>query len=168
MLNNGHNWSVWLLPGIKDKKECKGYIKLYSGLYNTPLFDPHVTLFGRLNIDPEPTYAFFNQLKSEFNIEKVNNINIQTGESPWKTIHIKLDSNKYLVRLQRKIDEYFAKYREYRFEPHISLAYGNFIPDKKDLNLLLIKKRISFTSLAIMHTPDQIKNWRLIKKFDFC
>ncbi len=72
LLNNGHNWSVWLLPGIKDKKECKGYIKLYSGLYNTPLFDPHVTLFGRLNIDPEPTYAFFNQLKSELNIEKVN------------------------------------------------------------------------------------------------
>ncbi len=162
-----HCWSVWLLPETKDKETFSVYIKIYSKLYTSKLFDSHVTLFGRLNIDPESTFSFFDELKSEPRIEKVKNLHIQFGEPPWKTIHIKLGCDTRLIKLQKKIDQQFARYRNYRFDPHLSLAYGNFIPDKRDIDLISVKKTISFSSIAIMHTPDQIKDWRLIEKFNF-
>ena len=60
-----HCWSVWLLPETKDMETCRAYIEIYSKLYTSNLFDPHVTLFGRLDIDPESTFSFFNELSSE-------------------------------------------------------------------------------------------------------
>ena len=162
-----HCWSVWLLPETKDMETFRAYIETYSRLYATNLFDPHVTLFGRLDIDPESTFSFFNALSSEPGIEKIKNLYIQSGEQPWKTVHIKLDRDTRLLTLQKKIHKQFARFRNYRFDPHLSLAYGNFIPDKRDIDLISIKKSISFSSLAIMHTPDQIEDWRLIKKFNF-
>ena len=162
-----HCWSVWLLPETKDKKTFRDYIKIYSSLYTSNVFDPHLTLFGRLDIDPESTFSFFDEMKSEPRIERVKNVHIQIGEPPWKTIHIKLDRDKRLLTLQKKVHQQFSRYRKYRFDPHLSLAYGNFIPDKRDIDLISIKKTINFSSLAIVHTPNQIEEWRIIKNFNF-
>ena len=47
-----YNWSVWLLPKAKDNKIFTEYIRFYSKLYDTDRFLPHVTLFGRMNVNP--------------------------------------------------------------------------------------------------------------------
>ena len=111
-------------------------------------------------------YSFFNKVKSEFEIENVYTLNIKIGDPPWKRLYIPLSFNKSLLELQKKIDKKFRKYRNYKFDPHLSLAYGNFTPDKKDISLISNQEMISFSSIAIVNTPNEIKNWDIIQKFD--
>tara|TARA_B100000579_G_C22779306_1_gene828393 strand:- start:282 stop:791 length:510 start_codon:yes stop_codon:yes gene_type:complete len=158
-------WSVWLLPDEKGKIEYKRSIDLYASLYNTYSFDPHITLFGRLIIDPNLFFSFFDQLTSSYNRQKVETRTIEAGARPWKTIYIDLVCNKSLLEMQKNIDEKFNVYREYKFNPHISLAYGNFIPKGNDLGLISITKTINFSLLALACTPDSVSKWRIIKKY---
>ena len=149
----GYNWSVWLLPKSKDNIIFTEYIRFYSNLYGTDRFLPHVTLFGRMNVNPKLFYSFFNKIKSE-------------SDPPWKKMYIQLSLHKNLIELQKKIYKKFKRYRNYEFDPHISLAYGNFTPDKKDISLISHQEMISFSSIAIVNTPNEIKNWKIIQKFD--
>jgi len=161
-----YNWSVWLLPKSKDNKKFKEHIRFYSKLYGTDRFLPHVTLFGRMNVNPELFYSFFNKIKSESKIEKVHILNFKIGDLPWKRMYLQLSLNKKLIELQKKIDKKFNQYRNYEFDPHLSLAYGNFNPNKKDISLISHQGMISFSSIAIVHTPNEVKNWNIIQKLD--
>jgi len=162
----GYNWSVWLLPEAKDNKIFEEYITFYSTLYGSDRFSPHVTLFGRMNVNPKIFYSFFNKFKSEAEIKNVHTLTTKIGDPPWKTMYMQLSLNKSLLELQKKIDKKLRQYRSYEFDPHVSLAYGNFIPDKKDISLISYEEMISFSSLAIVNTPNEIKNWNIIQKFD--
>ena len=161
-----YNWSVWLLLKAEDNKIFTEYITLYSKLYGSDRFSAHVTLFGRMNVNPKLFYSFFNEVKSDSKIEKVHTLKIIIGDPPWKRIYIQLSLNKNLLELQKKIDKKFKQYRNYEFDPHISLAYGNFIVDKKDISLISHQEMVSFSSIAIVNTPNEIKNWNIIQKFD--
>ena len=162
----GYNWSVWILPQAKDNKIFTEHIRFYSKLYATDRFLPHVTLFGRMNVNPELFYSFFNNIKSESEIDYVKTLKIKIGDPPWKRMYIQLSLHKNLIELQKKIHKKFKRYRNYEFDPHISLAYGNFTPDKKDISLISHQEMISFSSIAIVNTPNEIKNWNIIQKFD--
>ena len=70
-----------------------------------------------------------------------------------------------MYALQKKVDSILTNYKKYKFDPHISLAYGNFTAHKKDNKLISPISKISFSSLAIVHTPDEIENWSIIRKF---
>ena len=162
----GYNWSVWLLPKAKDNKIFTEYINFYSNLYGSDRFSPHVTLFGRMNVNPNLFNSFFNKVKLDSKIENVHTPNIKIGEPPWKRMYIPLSFNKSLLELQKKIEIKFRIYRNYTFYPHLSLAYGNFIPEKKDVCLISHQEMISFSSIAVVNTPNEIKNWNIIQKFD--
>ena len=162
----GYNWSVWLLLKAKDNKIFTEYIAFYSKLYGSDSFFPHVTLFGRMNVNPKRFYSFFNKIKSESEIEKVHTLKIAIGDPPWKRMYMQLSLNKNLIELQKKIDKKFKQYRNYEFDPHVSLAYGDFTPNKKHISLISHKEMISFSSIAIVNTPNEIKNWNIIQKFD--
>ena len=162
----GYNWSVWLLPKAEDDKIFTEYIRFYSTLYGTDRFLPHVTLFGRMNVNPELLYSFFNKIKSESEIDNVQTLKIKIGDPPWKRMYVQLSLHKNLIELQKKIYKKFKRYRNYEFDPHVSLAYGNFTPGKKDISLISHQKMISFSSIAIVKTPNEIKNWNIIQKFD--
>jgi len=119
-----------------------------------------------MNVNPKLFYSFFNKVKSESEIENVQILQIKIGDTPWKRIYIQLSLHKNLIELQKKIYKKFKRYRNFEFDPHVSLAYGNFTPDKKDISLISHQKIISFSSIAIVNTPNEIKNWNIIQKFD--
>lgn len=162
-----YNWSIWLLPKVQDKKIFSEYITFYSKLYASDSFPPHVTLFGRMNVNPKLFFSFINRVKPKSEIKNIQTLNMEIGDPPWKRLYIQLSLNKSLMDLQRKIKKKFKKYRDYEFDPHVSLAYGNFTPDKKDISLISYPNKISFCSLAFVNTPNEIRKWNLIQKFDF-
>ncbi len=162
-----HNWSVWLLPKAKDNKLLEEYITFYSKRYGSDRFLAHVTLFGRMNVNPKLFFPFINRVKPKLEIKNVQILNMDIGDPPWKRLYLKLSLNKSLMIIQRKIRKKFKQYRDYEFDPHLSLAYGNFTMDKKDINLISYPKKISFSSLALVNTPNEIRKWNIIQKFDF-
>ena len=158
-------WSVWLMPSRQEIIKYKRLIGLNSKKYGFPIFDPHVTLFGRLDIDPETTFSFFEQtIKAQGQI-RLDILNVANGDPPWKSLYIQFKSDPSIIDLQSKINDKLRKFKDYRFDPHMSLAYGNVYEKRSDQDNITLDESICFSSVALVHTSDKIEDWNLIRKY---
>ena len=58
-------WSLWLMPDARDNRKYKRIIKKLSRRTGSPSFEPHLTLFGRVNVNPELLFEFFNNMANK-------------------------------------------------------------------------------------------------------
>ena len=61
-------WSVWLEPCSADTVRYRKLISECCEKFASPVFEPHITLFGRVGIEPESTFSFFEDLISNSDI----------------------------------------------------------------------------------------------------
>ena len=101
-----NTWSVWLLPKGADKVYLSDYINIYSNFYGSKKFDPHLTLFGRIDINPEPFFPFFDEIRLDAKFLNVNTLSIKIGKSyfkkfmPYKKksiVYLQTTKNKNLI-----------------------------------------------------------------------
>ncbi len=158
-------WSVWLVPHPKKKSKYQELINLFCNRYGSPIFNPHVTLYGRLSIDPESTFPFFDKLITDYQNFNLNPKKLKLDTPPWKSLIITFNENTLLNEFQKEINYTLKGSHEYIFEPHLSLAYGNFKCNQDDFDLISLDESICFSDVALVMTPDQIQEWKIIKTF---
>ena len=98
-----NTWSVWLLPKGADKVYLSDYINIYSNFYDSKKFDPHLTLFGRIDINPEPFFPFFDEIRLDAKFLNVKTLSIKIGKSYFKRLYIPLGYNEKIYALQKII-----------------------------------------------------------------
>ena len=166
-MNNNTLWSTWLLPCKTDARIYKTLISDYSEIYSSKKFEPHVTLFGRLSIDPATTFSFFKNLAASLEPFDCSLIGTAKGKPPWMLYYIMVEKNETIGLLQNKIDILLSGYCLYEFIPHLSLVYGNAQIEDENGDSILAGEKIRFSSIALVRTPDEVANWEIIKTFDF-
>ena len=160
-------WSLWLLPDARDNVKYKNIIKNISLETGLSYFEPHLTLFGRINTNPEPFFELFEDMANKQKRISTKVKKIKFGTSYWKSFYIDIEKNSSLEALQKKMIAPINHLRDYLFDPHLSLTYGS--TDKmsyltKEINL---EKVISFNSLTIAFVPVIVDKWKIINKFEF-
>ena len=160
-------WSVWLLPKLDDQLRLKILIQKFNLRNSGSYFDPHVTLFGRVSTEPESFLSFISEEIKDQEIITLNRKSIKRGRTPWKTLYIEFEENRFLNQLQKQITEPLKELREYAFKPHLSLAYGQAYNEKYNYRHISLDKKIEFSSVALVYVPDKIQDWNIIKEFKF-
>ena len=160
-------WSLWLLPDSRDYVKYKSIIKNISLETGLSYFEPHLTLFGRINANPEPFFESFKDMANKQKRISTKVKKIKFGTSHWKSLYIDIEKNSSLEALQKQMIAPINHLRDYLFDPHLSLAYS--ITDEmtyptKKINL---EKVISFNSVAIAFVPVNVDRWKIIDKFEF-
>ena len=130
-------------------------------------FEPHVTLFGRVNVDPEPLFEFFGHEASVQGRLTSNIRKITRGTPPWRSLYVEVDRDIHLGAFQKRMTGPLEHVREYRFDPHLSLAYGDVRNTKYAIKDISLDVTIGFSSVALAYVPDEIDDWNLIKEFKF-
>jgi hypothetical protein len=119
-----------------------------------------------VDADPETTFSFLSDCVRGIGLISSNILGVKTGIQPWKTLYLQVDKTEPLLRLQKEIDQYLNVYRHYKFDPHLSLAYGNLEIDESKLENISFPETITFSSVVLMETPDDINEWKLIFQAD--
>ena len=158
-------WSVWLEPCSADTVRYRKLISECCEKFSSPVFDPHMTLFGRVGIEPESTFSFFEELISIHTPFSLKTLGITAGEPPWKSLFIQLEACEALLNLQAKINDFFKSFLHYTFDPHLSLAYGDLTIHQNEMDAIPLAECIRFSAVALVMTPDTIENWKNIKKY---
>ena len=96
-----HPWSVWLEPCESDRIQLQKLIRDFCARFNSPVFDPHLTLFGRVAKDPVATFPFFENFVKDFGPISLNVLGIKTGEPPWKSLYLQIGKNNELGQVQK-------------------------------------------------------------------
>jgi len=161
------SWSLWLLPDARDNVKYKNIIKNISLETGLSYFEPHLTLFGRINANPEPLSELFKDMANKQKRISTKVKKIKFGTSHWKSFYIDIEKNSSLEALQKQMIAPINHLRDYLFDPHLSLAYGSTDEMSyltKEINL---EKVISFNSVAIAFVPLNVDRWKIIDKFEF-
>ena len=158
---------MWLLPDARDNVKYKSIIKSISLETGLSYFEPHLTLFGRINANPEPFFEFFKDMANKQKRISTKVKKIKFGTSHWKSFYIDIEKNSSLEALQKQMIVPINHLRDYLFDPHLSLAYGSTDEMRyltKEINL---EEVISFNSVAIAFVPFNVDSWKIIDKFEF-
>ena len=160
-------WSLWLLPGNRENGKYARIIKKLNLRNGLPSFDPHLTLFGRINANPEPFFEFFKNMANKQKTIFTKIKEIKLGTSYWKSLYIDIEENRSLEALQKQIIAPIDHLRDYLFDPHLSLAYGDANEMRYLTKEIRLERFISFNSVAIVFVPDNVDEWKIINKFEF-
>lgn len=161
-----NQWSIWLCPDPSDPSSIQQLVDECCYRFKSSPFASHITLFGRVDADPETAFSFLADYVGGLGSISLNMLSVKTGTLPWKTLYLQVDKTKPLVRLQKEIDQYLNAYRHYEFDPHLSLAYGNLEINESKLEKITFPETITFSSVVLMETPDDINEWKLIFQAD--
>ena len=160
-------WSLWLLPENRENGKYARIIKDLSLRTGLPSFEPHLTLFGRIYANPEPSFEFFKNLANEQKTISARIKKIKFGTSYWKSLYIDIEADTSLEALQTQMIVPINHLRDYLFDPHLSLAYGDGGKMRHIAKEIHLERFIHFNSLGIAFTPDNVDEWKIINKFEF-
>ena len=160
-------WSLWLLPDNRENGKYERIIKKLSHRTGLPSFEPHLTLFGRINANPEPFFEFFRNMANKQKMISTKIKKIKFGTSHWKSFYIDIEKNTSLEALQKQMIAPINHLRDYLFDPHLSLAYGDADEIRYLTKEIRLERFISFNSVAIVFVPDNVDEWKMINKFEF-
>ena len=122
-----NRWSIWLYPDPSEQSSIQQLVNECCYRFKSSPFASHVTLFGRVDADPETTFSYLSDCVRGLGSISLNMLGVKTGSIPWKALYLQVDKTEPLVRLQKEIDQYLNVYRHYEFDPHLSLAYGGVL-----------------------------------------
>ncbi len=155
-------FSIWLEPTDNDFFYLKTIIKNLAEKYNSPIFDPHVTIDSE--IKKIPTNELI--IKSMQNLSKIDIISkdLQYSNYIWKTLFIQLENNSKLQQIQDTLRNELCYSSTYNLDPHISLMYKKLDENKKNKIILntIIKSRYSFDKISIIKSSNKVENWNKI------
>ena len=160
-------WSLWLLPDARDNVKYKSIMKNMSIKTGLTSFEPHLTLFGRVNANPEPLFEFNKNMANDQKRISTKIKKIKFGNSHWKSFYIDIEKNMSLEALQKQMIAPINHLRDYLFDPHLSLAYGDADEMRYITKEIHLERFISFNSVGIAFVPDNVDEWKIINKFEF-
>ena len=133
----------------------------------SPSFLPHVTLFGRVSIAPDPLFKFFKEqtVRQKQIVSEIKDL--RQGIFPWRAMFLDIKMSEDLDSFQARIIEKLNTLRDYDFDPHLSLVYCNKQATKVSIRGASMPSTIRFESLAVVEVPNNIDEWNIIKEFKF-
>jgi hypothetical protein len=167
-------WSIWLLPCDEDAGLLQGLIEELSAKWNMPSFYPHMTLhhgFSAPGLTSDQAGDWMLSRVSGMSPPVFENRELRFGETLTRSVVLALKPHPEAAGLARLAGEMLVRTGDWKFWPHVSLAYG-FIPEKQqsDARSWLeanLPQEIRFDGLAIIECPRRVETakdvmrWRM-------
>lgn len=161
-------YAIWLTFSKNDRDYLKNIIDAISEKYNSPKFEPHVTVYGLIDLKFDFIDNIINEVTQNCNSCIVKKSNVLQSEELWKTVFIELKMNQQLKSINENLRKYFEKISKYEFNPHISLIYKILPKDEKSkiINELNLKNEFTIDAIAIQEFFSDIEKWKIVKKYE--
>ena len=103
-----NRWSIWLCPDRSEQSSIQQLVNECCYRFKSSPFVSHITLFGRVDADPETTFSYLSDCVRGLGSISLNMLGVKTGTIPWKALYLQVDKTEPLVRFQKEIDQWFS------------------------------------------------------------
>lgn len=155
-------YSLWLRPFGNIAFSLRQRIQKLSKRYDTPDFEPHVTLLGGLNAGEQELIQWTDMLGHSIAPFDIKLTRLATGNSFYQSLFIEIEKTDELMNARRRAEDLFDVKSTSTFKPHLSLLYSDFsVPEKKRLlNTMSQEIDLQFKATNVLlikseGTPDQ-------------
>ena len=159
-----NGYSIWLDLEKESRTNYRNIISTLSRRLNSPLFEPHCTVYGHMKMDLSELKTFISKIILKSNQFSTSAKKVKVGSSYFKSLSIKIDCNPKLQDLNNRCKSRFSLVKKYKFDPHISLAYGLFKTEKihNVMKNIVIPKHVVFSGLSIVKTGKDVEKWETV------
>src|SRR3989344_5644563 len=131
-MSKANGYSLWLMPDDSNYKLLKNIINSVSNAYNTPSFEPHMTLIGELAIsDRALVIAKTETLVTKLSALHANLKSVNQTDHFFRSLFLTAELENNLNIANTYAREIFMRQKDLQFFPHLSLAYGRLSEDVK-------------------------------------
>ena len=117
-----------------------------------------------MNINLEDLKAIITKLVLKNNQFSTSAKKIIIGNSFFKSLYIKIDSNPKLQDLNDICKKRLYFIKKYKFDAHLSLAYGFFEKEKiyNAMKNIIIPEYVAFSGISIVKTGRDVEKWETV------
>ena len=162
-------YSIWLTLEKDSRSSYRDLIIKLSKRFKSPSFEPHCTIYDRLDIDLDnikPVIANLAKTRNQFSTTVKR---LKSGKSKWKSLYLSINNNEEIKFLYGECKKKFGSSRKYAFDPHLSIAYGLY--DSESIHNatknIIIPKYLAFSGIAIVKTGENITKWETVYQRQF-
>jgi 2'-5' RNA ligase len=161
-------YAIWLLFNKTDTKYLKKIIKEFSNEFDSPIFIPHITVYGLLNLDIESIKKIVKRSIQDIEPFIIEKSKIKESDDIWKTLFVEIKMNLELNAINDKLKFKLIKSSKYKFSPHISLLYKKLsnIQKLKIIKNLKIKNEFEIDKIAILKFSKNVDEWKIVQTFN--
>jgi 2'-5' RNA ligase len=168
-------FSVLLVPEEKDKNYLSKIIESLADKYSSPVFVPHLTLFGGITINFDELKSIINDVFKNTKPFTIKKTGINQSEAFFKTVFIEFERDEKLSELFKMFSQKTDGRDLSTFKPHISLMY-KILPEDEKLKIISgldIKNEFTIGSVYIVAPKvgdkdfRDVDGWRIVYKKSF-
>ncbi|MDI6602625.1 MAG: 2'-5' RNA ligase family protein [Patescibacteria group bacterium] len=140
-----------------------------SKQYGSPKFEPHVTLLANISGAEKDIIFKTSQLAILINSFKIRLTKVEYRNEYFKCLFIKVEETKDIINANLKAREIFNREWDSEYIPHLSLMYGDFLPEIKEKIIKEIGKKFDIifavNSIHLFTAEGRPEDWQRIKEF---
>lgn len=172
---NDFLYSLWVAPQGDLYQKLKKLISDLSLRFNSPIFEPHVTLLGDLKMSEEEIINKTSQLAKIISPYKITLDFIDYTDNLYQSLVIRTVATKEVVDANKKARDLFNKHTDTLYVPHVSIIYVKEM-DNSQKQQLIAEIGDQFKGQEFMAEGIQIseqtasgriEDWKTIKEVKF-
>lgn len=157
-------YTIWLQPTGNIAYQLQERINKLSQKYDTPSFEPHVTLISGLKRSEMEMKALLNTLAASVSPFELTLSKAGYRDTFYQSLFIYVQKNKVLDKLRKRSCRLFDCSETNIYTPHLSLLYGELSQNEKERILNTIGREFyilfSVKSLVLMRTDGEPEHWK--------
>lgn len=159
-------YSLWLEPDGNVAHRLQEKIRKLSNKYNTPMFEPHVTLIGTLEQSLPELIQLTDMLAGSLEPLELLLTKTGCGNTFYQSVFVHVDNSKGLRSARRLACRLFNVDDPEDYMPHLSLMYGDMTREEKEriLNLMEREYQMRFTVryVRLVKTEGLPEEWKKV------
>ena len=158
-------YALWLMPDETNHKALSKLIRQLSEQYHSPLFEPHITLLGKISGDETVLKDSVQTLATQLSCIQISAGRPGTENTFYKRLFLETEPSEQLDHANQLAGKAFKLEGEYTWSPHLSLLYSNQSIRDKDLSHYG-GFNLKLNSLQLISAFGLPEDWRVLMSID--
>lgn len=163
--------ALWLRPFGETAFELKDRIKKLSQKFDTPQFEPHITLLSGLRRGETELTQLTDTLAASLSPFSVTLTRVGYHDHYYQSFFVRVKKTEAFIDAQKTAEKLFGCTTDEEYFPHLSLIYGN-IEEKEKRKLLdttgsMFNITFPVHSMLLIQTEGEVGDWKKIHTAEF-
>ena len=158
---------LWLQISQEDEKKLQKIKNIINKKLKGPKFNIHLTLIGPYLKLKHNDFKLIKKISRKIRKFKIRLIKYELTNEKYTSFNIKVKKTKELNQVREKFFETNYIKQNLKYNPHISLYYGEKdIKTKKKIisKLPKLNKSVTIDKVSIVDVNEKINKWKIIKR----
>lgn len=163
--------ALWLRPFGEAAYELKQHINALSQKYNTPPFEPHITLVSDLRRPQHELIQLTDVLGGAISPFTIELTRLGYNDNYYQSLFYRVKETVTFVSVHKTAGKFFGYQSNEEYFPHLSLMYGNIKESEKRKLVNMIDQiehvKFSVHSVLLIKTEGSVRDWEKVHTANF-